>query len=141
MIPIASIKLLISILSELHLIPKCKIVRTADITVLEDELVQLKNINEQQKVQVTDLQRNYKDMEKQYQSIFLIEHNEQTLIKKQAEQIAKQATEISKQTLQINAYERELEVANDEFNAVHDTMTTAIDLSKRLKEALTKWTS
>ena len=141
MIPIASIKLVISILSELRLIPKCKIVRIADITVLEDELVRLRDINAQQKVQVTDLRRDYKDMEKQYQSLFLIEHNGQVLIKKQAAQIAKQASEMSKHAVQINAYERELEIANDEFNAVHDTMATAVDLSQRLKEALTKWTS
>ena len=141
MIPIASIKLIISILSALHLLPKCKIVTTSDITVLDNELIQLRNINEQQKIQITDLQRNYKDMEKQYQLLFLLEQEGQTLIKKQISQISKQTIKISKQVVQINAYERELEVANAEFNAVHDTMATATDLSERLKEALTKWTS
>ena len=141
MIPKASIKLIISILSALRLLPKCKIVTTSDITVLDDELIQLRNINELQKIQITDLQRNYKDMEKQYQLLFLLEQEGQTLIKKQISQISKQTITISKQVVQINAYERELEVANAEFNAVHDTMATATDLSERLKEALTKWTS
>ena len=73
-------------------------------------------------------------MEKQYQATFLLEQDGQTLIKKQAAQL-------SEQIKQISAYEKDAEVAIEEFNALQDDLATATDLSKRLKEALTKWTS
>lgn len=127
MIPLASIRLIISILTELRLIPKCKIIPVLDMTVLEDELVQLNNINMQQNVLLTGLQRDYDYIEKQYQTIVLLEQERKELIQNQA--------------TQINIYEKETEIANDELNALQDEITTATDLSKRLKEALIKWTS
>jgi len=97
------------------------------MTVLEDELVQLNNINMQQNVLLTGLQRDYDYIEKQYQTIVLLEQERKELIQNQA--------------TQINIYEKETEIANDELNALQDEITTATDLSKRLKEALIKWTS
>ena len=134
MIPIASIKLIISILVGLRLIPKCQIMTKLEVAVLEDELKQLNKINETKQETITSLRRDYKDMEKQCQATFLLEQDGQVLIKKQAAQL-------SEQVKQISAYEKDAEVAIEEFNALQDDLATATDLSKRLKEALTKWTS
>ena len=134
MIPIASIKLIISILVGLRLIPKCQIMTKLEVAVLEDELKQLNKINETKQETITSLRRDYKDMEKQCQATFLLEQDGQVLIKKQAAQL-------SEQVKQISAYEKDAEVAIEEFNALQDELATATDLSKRLKEALTKWTS
>ena len=134
MIPIASIKLIISILVGLRLIPKCQIMTKLEVAVLEDELKQLNKINETKQETITSLRRDYKDMEKQCQATFLLEQDGQVLIKKQAAQL-------SEQVKQISAYEKDAEVAIEEFNTLQDDLATATDLSKRLKEALTKWTS
>ena len=135
------IKLIISILVLFKVIPKNKLMSNHEITLLEEELAQLKKtsaasaqINIRQTDDIAKVRRDYKDMEKQYQATFLLEQDGQTLIKKQAAQILKQ-------TKQINAYEKDAEVAIEEFNALQDDLATATDLSKRLKEALTKWTS
>ena len=134
MIPIAIIKVIISILIGLRLIPKCQIMAKLEIAVLEDELKQLNKINNTKQETITSLRRDYKDMEKQCQAMFLLEQDGQALIKKQAAQL-------SKQVKQISAYEKDAEVAIEEFNTLQDDLATATDLSKRLKEALTKWTS
>ena len=122
-------------------IPKNKLMSNHEITLLEDELAQLKRtsaasaqINIRQTDDIAKVRRDYKDMEKQYQATFLLEQDGQTLIKKQAAQL-------SEQIKQISAYEKDAEVAIEEFNALQDDLATATDLSKRLKEALTKWTS
>ena len=135
------IKLTIAILVIFKIIPKNKLMSIQDITLLEDEIAQLKRasiasgkINILQTNDLSKVRRNYYDMEKQYQATFLLEQDGQTLIKKQAAQI-------SKQTKQIDAYEKDADIANSEFNALQDDLATATDLSKRLKEALTKWTS
>ena len=135
------IKLIISILVLFKVIPKNKLMSNHEITLLEEELAQLKKtsaasaqINIRQTDDIAKVRKDYKDMEKQYQATFLLEQDGQTLIKKQAAQI-------SEQTKQINAYEKDAEVAIEEFNALQDDLATATDLSKRLKEALTKWTS
>ena len=134
MIPIAIIKVIISILIGLRLIPKCQIMAKLEIAVLEDELKQLNKINNTKQETITSLRRAYKDMEKQCQAMFLLEQDGQALIKKQAAQL-------SKQVKQISAYEKDAEVAIEEFNTLQDDLATATNLSKRLKEALTKWTS
>ena len=134
MIPIAIIKVIISILIGLRLIPKCQIMAKLEIAVLEDELKQLNKINNTKQETITSLRRDYKDMEKQCQAMFLLEQDGQALIKKQAAQL-------SKQVKQISAYEKDAEVAIEEFNTLQDDLATATNLSKRLKEALTKWTS
>ena len=134
MIPIAIIKVIISILIGLRLIPKCQIMAKLEIAVLEDELKQLNKINNTKQETITSLRRDYKDMEKQCQAMFLLEQDGQALIKKQAAQL-------SKQVKQISAYEIDAEVAIEEFNTLQDDLATATNLSKRLKEALTKWTS
>jgi len=134
MMPIATVKLIISILVKLHLIPKCQIMAKLDVTVLEDELKQLNKINKTQQETIAGLRRDYKDMEKQYQTTFLLEQDGQSLIKKQA-------AHISEQSAQIIEYEKDAEVAIEEFNALQDDLATATELSKKLKEALTKWTS
>ena len=105
-----------------------------EIAVLEDELKQLNKINNTKQETITSLRRDYKDMEKQCQAMFLLEQDGQALIKKQAAQL-------SKQVKQISAYEKDAEVAIEEFNTLQDDLATATNLSKRLKEALTKWTS
>ena len=135
------IKLIISILVVFKVIPKSKLVSQQDSILLEDELAKLKRtsaasaqINLVQTDDIAKVRKDYKDMEKQYQATFLLEQDGQTLIKKQAAQI-------SKQTKQINAYEKDADIANSEFNALQDELAVATDLSKRLKEALTKWTS
>ena len=135
------IKLIISILVLFKVIPKNKLMSNHEITLLEDELAQLKRtsaasaqINIRQTDDIAKIRRDYKDMEKQYQATFLLEQDGQTLIKKQAAQL-------SEQIKQISAYEKDAEVAIEEFNALQDDLATATDLSKRLKEALTKWTS
>jgi len=135
------IKLTIAILIIFKIIPKNKLMSIQDITLLEDEIAQLKRasiasgkINILQTNDLSKVRRNYYDMEKQYQATFLLEQDGQTLIKKQAAQI-------SKQTKQIDTYEKDADIANGEFNALQDDLATATDLSKRLKEALTKWTS
>ena len=135
------IKLIISILVLFKVIPKNKLMSNLVITLLEDELAQLKRtsaasaqINIRQTDDIAKVRRDYKDMEKQYQATFLLEQDGQTLIKKQAAQL-------SEQIKQISAYEKDAEVAIEEFNALQDDLATATDLSKRLKEALTKWTS
>jgi len=135
------IKLTIAILVIFKIIPKNKLMSIQDITLLEDEIAQLKRasiasgkINILQTNDLSKVRRNYYDMEKQYQATFLLEQDGQTLIKKQAAQI-------SKQTKQIDTYEKDADIANGEFNALQDDLATATDLSKRLKEALTKWTS
>jgi len=135
------IKLIISILVLFKVIPKNKLMSNHEITLLEDELAQLKRtsaasaqINIRQTDDIAKVRRDYKDMEKQYQATFLLEQDGQTLIKKQAAQL-------SEQIKQISAYEKDAEVAIEEFNALQDDLATATDLSKRLKEALTKWTS
>ena len=84
MMPIATVKLIISILVKLHLIPKCQIMAKLDVTVLEDELKQLNKINKTQQETIAGLRRDYKDMEKQYQTTFLLEQDGQALIKKQS---------------------------------------------------------
>ena len=134
MIPIAIIKVIISILIGLRLITKCQIMAKLEIAVLEDELKQLNKINNTKQETITSLRRDYKDMEKQCQAMFLLEQDGQALIKKQAAQL-------SKQVKQISAYEKDAEVAIEEFNTLQDDLATATNLSKRLKEALTKWTS
>ena len=134
MIPIATIKVIISILIGLHLIPKCRVMAKLEVDVLEDELKQLNNINQTKQETITSLRRDYKDMEKQYQTTFLLEQDGQALIKKQA-------AHISEQSAQIIEYEKDAEVAIEEFNALQDDLATATELSKKLKEALTKWTS
>ena len=135
------IKLIISILVLFKVIPKNKLMSKHDIALLEEELAQLKRASAASAkiyiLQTDDLvkvRRNYHAMEKQYHTTFLLEQDGQTLIKKQAAQILKQ-------TKQINAYEKDAEVAIEEFNTLQDDLATATDLSKRLKEALTKWTS
>ena len=135
------IKLTIAILVIFKIIPKNKLMSIQDITLLEDEIAQLKRasiasgkINILQTNDLSKVRREYYDMEKQYHATFLLEQDGQTLIKKQAAQI-------SKQTKQIDAYEKDADIANSEFNALQDDLATATDLSKRLKEALTKWTS
>mgnify|MGYP003134516242 FL=1 len=135
------IKLIIAILVLFKVIPKNKLMSNHEITLLEDEIAQLKRasaasakINILQTDDLVKVRRNYLDMEKQYHATFLLEQDGQALIKKQAAQI-------SEQTKQINAYEKDAEVAIEEFNALQDDLATATDLSKRLKEALTKWTS
>ena len=135
------IMLTIAILIIFKIIPKNKLMSIQDITLLEDEIAQLKRasiasgkINILQTNDLSKVRRNYYDMEKQYQATFLLEQDGQTLIKKQAAQI-------SKQTKQIDTYEKDADIANGEFNALQDDLATATDLSKRLKEALTKWTS
>jgi len=135
------IKLIISILVLFKVIPKNKLMSKHDIALLEEELAQLKRasaasakINILQTDDLVKVRRNYHAMEKQYHTTFLLEQDGQTLIKKQAAQILKQ-------TKQINAYEKDAEVAIEEFNTLQDDLATATDLSKRLKEALTKWTS
>ena len=135
------IKLIISILVLFKVIPKNKLMSKHDIALLEEELAQLKRasaasakINILQTDDLVKVRRNYLDMEKQYHATFLLEQDGQALIKKQAAQI-------SEQTKQINAYEKDAEVAIEEFNTLQDDLATATDLSKRLKEALTKWTS
>ena len=135
------IKLTIAILVIFKIIPKNKLMSIQDIALLEDEIAQLKRasiasgkINILQTNDLSKVRRNYYDMEKQYQATFLLEQDGQTLIKKQAAQI-------SKQTKQIDTYEKDADIANGEFNALQDDLATATDLSKRLKEALTKWTS
>ena len=122
-------------------IPKNKLMSNHEITLLEDELAQLKRtsaasaqINIRQSDDIAKVRRDYKDMEKQYQATFLLEQDGQTLFKKQAAQL-------SEQIKQISAYEKDAEVAIEVFNALQDDLATATDLSKRLKEALTKWTS
>ena len=135
------IKLIISILVLFKVIPKNKLMSKHDIALLEEELAQPKRasaasakINILQTDDLVKVRRNYHAMEKQYHTTFLLEQDGQTLIKKQAAQILKQ-------TKQINAYEKDAEVAIEEFNTLQDDLATATDLSKRLKEALTKWTS
>jgi hypothetical protein len=135
------IKIAVAILSLFKVIPKSKLVSQQDSILLEDELAMLRRtsaasaqINIRQTDDISQIRRDYNDMEKQYQATFLLEQDGQTLIKKQTAQI-------SEQIKQINAYEKDAEIANDEFNAVQDDLATATDLSKRLKEALTKWTS
>ena len=135
------IKLTVTILAMFKFIPKTKLMSTHDIALLDEELAQLKRtaaasakINILQTDDLVKVRRNYLDMEKQYHATFLLEQDGQALIKKQAAQI-------SEQTKQINAYEKDAEVAIEEFNALQDYLATATDLSKRLKEALTKWTS
>ena len=135
------IKLIISILVLFKVIPKNKLMSKHDIALLEEELAQLKRasaasakINILQTDDLVKVRRNYHAMEKQYHTTFLLEQDGQTLIKKQAAQILTQ-------TKQISAYEKDAEVAIEEFNALQDELATATDLSKRLKEALTKWTS
>ena len=135
------IKLTIAILVIFKIIPKNKLMSIQDITLLEDEIAQLKRasiasgkINILQTNDLSKVRREYYDMEKQYHATFLLEQDGQTLIKKQAAQI-------SKQTKQIDAYEKDADIANSEFNVLQDDLATATDLSKRLKEALTKWTS
>ena len=135
------IKLTIAILVIFKIIPKNKLMSIQDIALLEDEIAQLKRasiasgkINILQTNDLSKVRRNYYDMEKQYQATFLLEQDGQTLIKKQASQILKQ-------TKQINAYEKDADIASGEFNALQDELSLATDLSKRLKEALTKWTS
>ena len=137
----ALLKLTVAILAMFKVIPKTKLMSNREITSLEDEIAQLKRtsaasaqINMAQTDDIAKVRRDYKDMEKQYQATFLLEQDGQTLIKKQAAQILKQ-------TKQINAYEKDAEVAIEEFNTLQDDLATATDLSKRLKEALTKWTS
>ena len=95
MMPIATVKLIISILVKLHLIPKCQIMAKLDVTVLEDELKQLNKINKTQQETIAGLRRDYKDMEKQYQTTFLLEQDGQALIKKQAAQISEQTKQIN----------------------------------------------
>jgi len=128
------IKLAIAILIGFKIIPKAKLMSIHDIALLEEEFAQEKRKvaattkkNILKTKELVTIRRNYYDLEKQYQAIFLLEHEGQTLIKKQA--------------AQINAYEKDLDIANDEFNALQDELTTATDLSKRLKEALIRWTS
>ena len=135
------IKIAVAILALFKVIPKSKLVSQQDSILLEDELAMLRRtsaasaqINIRQTDDISQIRRDYNDMEKQYQATFLLEQDGQTLIKKQTAQI-------SEQIKQINAYEKDAEIANDEFNAVQDDLATATDLSKRLKEALTKWTS
>ena len=135
------IKLAIAILVIFKIIPKTKLMSTHDIALLEEEVAQLKRtaaasakINILQTDDLVKVRRNYHDMEKQYHATFLLEQDGQTLIKKQAAQL-------SEQVKQISAYEKDAEVAIEEFNALQDELATATDLSKRLKEALTKWTS
>ena len=135
------LKLIVAILAMFKFIPKTKLMSNHEITSLEDEIAQLKRasaasakINILQTDDLVKVRRNYHAMEKQYHTTFLLEQDGQTLIKKQAEQILKQ-------TKQINAYEKDAEVAIEEFNTLQDDLATATDLSKRLKEALTKWTS
>jgi hypothetical protein len=135
------IKLTIAILVIFKIIPKNKLMSIQDIALLEDEIAQLKRtsiasgkINILQTNDLSKVRREYYDMEKQYHATFLLEQDGQTLIKKQAAQI-------SKQTKQIDTYEKDADIANGEFNALQDDLATATDLSKRLKEALTKWTS
>ena len=135
------LKLIVAILAMFKFIPKTKLMSNHEITSLEDEIAQLKRasaasakINILQTDDLVKMRRNYHDMEKQYHATFLLEQDGQTLIKKQAAQILTQ-------TKQISAYEKDAEIANDEFNALQDDLATATDLSKRLKEALTKWTS
>ena len=135
------IKLTIAILVIFKIIPKNKLMSIQDIALLEDEIAQLKRtsiasgkINILQTNDLSKVRREYYDMEKQYHATFLLEQDGQTLIKKQAAQI-------SKQTKQIDAYEKDADIANSEFNVLQDDLATATDLSKRLKEALTKWTS
>ena len=135
------IKLTIAILVIFKIIPKNKLMSIQDIALLEDEIAQLKRtsaasgkINILQTNDLSKVRRDYYDMEKQYHATFLLEQDGQTLIKKQA-------TQISKQTKQIDAYEKDADIANSEFNVLQDDLATATDLSKRLKEALTKWTS
>ena len=137
----ALLKLTVAILAMFKVIPKNKLMSNHEITLLEDELAQLKRtsaasaqINIRQTDDIAKVRRDYKDMEKQYQATFLLEQDGQTLIKKQAAQL-------SEQIKQISAYEKDAEVAIEEFNALQDDLATATDLSKRLKEALTKWTS
>lgn len=128
------ITIAVSLISALRLIPKCKVVPSADIVVLEDELNQINKINKKQKEDIANLRRDYKDMEKSYQSVFLLEQEGQILIKKQAAQITQQLE-------QITTYKKDNEIANDEFNALQDQVIEATELSNQLKEALTKWTS
>ena len=117
MIPLASIRLIISILTKLRLIPKCKIMTALDMTVLEDELVQLNNINIQQKVLLTNLQRDYDAM------VLSLENHTKKLQKEKKEIIA------------------ERDIANQQYLILQDQITEATELSTKLKEALTKWTS
>ena len=135
------IKIAVVILSLFKVIPKSKLVSQQDSILLEGELAQLKRaaaasakINILQTDDLVKVRRDYHAMEKQYHATFLLEQDGQTLIKKQA-------TQISKQTKQINAYEKDADIANGEFSALQDELATATDLSKKLKEALTRWTS
>ena len=134
MIPIAIVKLIVSILVGLRLIPKCQLITKLGMTVLEDELKQLNNASTKQQTAITNLRRDYKDLEKLYQATFLVEQEGQKLIKKQATQISK----LHKEKEEAETAE---DVATQQYLSLQSDMDAATELSFKLKEALTKWTS
>ena len=73
-------------------------------------------------------------MEKLYQATFLVEQEGQKLIKKQATQISK----LHKEKEEAETAE---DVATQQYLSLQSDMDAATELSFKLKEALTKWTS
>lgn len=131
---LALMKLIIEVLTMFKLMPKSRLMTQHDVVLLEDQLNQINKINIRQSDNITKLNKDFKDMEKQYQTVFLKEQETRERSKTLENQV-REANEA------ITTYERDAEIASQEFLTLQDQVTEATELSSQLKEALTKWTS
>tara|TARA_R110002020_G_scaffold84375_3_gene209041 strand:- start:7649 stop:8047 length:399 start_codon:yes stop_codon:yes gene_type:complete len=128
------VKLVIDILAMFKLIPKSKLVSKHDTLLLEDEMSSLSRINVRQAADLTKLRKDFKDLEKLYQDVFLSEQEAKRLNKT----LETHSKELHKAKEEITV---ERDVANQQYAALQDQATEATELSIKLKEALAKWMS
>ena len=128
------VKFLIAVLVAFKLIPKSKHISKHDTLLLEDEMNSLSRINVRQAADLTKIRRDFKDIEKLYQDMFLSEQEAKKLNKT----LETHARELHKEKEEITV---ERDVANQQYAALQDQATEATELSIKLKEALTKWMS
>ena len=130
----ALVKFVIAILIMFKLIPKSQLISKHDTLLLEDEMNSLSRINVRQAADLTKIRKDFKDIEKLYQDMFLSEQEARNLNKT----LETHAKELHKQKEEITV---ERDVANQQYTALQDQATEATELSTKLKEALTKWMS
>ena len=130
----ALVKFVIAILIMFKLIPKSKLVSHHDTLLLEDEMNSLSRINVRQAEDLAKIRKDFKDIEKRYQDMFLAEQEAKNLNKT----LETHARELHKEKEEITI---ERDVANQQYAALQDQATEATELSNKLKEALTKWMS
>ena len=139
------VKLGITILVIFKLIPKSKLVSQHEFLLLEDELVQLNKINLRQAADFAKIRKDFTNIEKQYQELFLSEQQAKKELfdsdTRYVELVLKLENRIKKLHKEKEEAEAAEDVATQQYLALQADATAATELSMKLKEALIKWMS